>query len=87
MGTPTFHPGLSTPTADSDPVYRPNHYARYAIEPIHFIMMNELPFWMGNVIKYVVRADAKNGIEDLKKARRYLDMQIKRIEGDPDWSK
>lgn len=70
----------------NDPVIRPNHYARFVIEPIYFIMKNNLPFWAGNVIKYVCRHDAKNGLEDLKKARRYLDMQIKKMEGDPDFA-
>jgi hypothetical protein len=70
-----------------DAVMLPEHYARFKIEPIRFMMENDLPFWMGNVIKYVVRYDAKNGIEDLKKARRYLDMQIAKMEGDPDFWK
>lgn len=70
----------------SDPVERPHHYTRFAIEPIYFIMENELPFAIGNVIKYVCRHDAKNGIEDLKKARRYLDMLIKQKEGDEDFA-
>lgn len=63
-------------------VVRPNHYARFKIEPIYFIIENGLSFDQGNIIKYVCRYDAKNGVEDLKKARRYLDMMIRRIEGD-----
>lgn len=70
----------------SDAVVRPNHYTRFAIEPITFIMENNLPFWLGNIIKYVMRWDAKDGIQDLKKARRYLDMRIKQLEGDPHWA-
>lgn len=66
---------------------RPHHYARFKIEPVEFIMVNGLPFAIGNVIKYVCRWDAKDGIQDLKKARRYLDMEIKRLEGDPDFAK
>lgn len=65
-----------------DPVHRPHHYARFEIEPVEFIMKNGLPFAIGNVIKYCCRWDAKDGIQDLKKARRYLDMEIKRLEGD-----
>lgn len=74
------HPGEG-----HDPVARPNHYRRFKIEPVRFIMENELPFWMGNVIKYILRHDAKNGLEDLKKARRYLDMEIARMEGNEDF--
>lgn len=69
-----------------DAVHRPSHYARFKIEPIYFIMENDLPFWAGNVIKYTCRYDAKDGIQDLKKARRYLDMQIKKMEGDKGYS-
>lgn len=74
------------PPQSTDAVNRPSHYARFKIEPIHFIMENNLEFWQGNVIKYTLRWDGKDGLQDLKKARRYLDMQIKKMEGDPKWS-
>lgn len=63
-----------------DNVVQPNHYARYPIEPITFINANNLPFNIGNVIKYVLRYDAKNGLEDLRKAKRYIDIQIECLE-------
>lgn len=69
-----------------DAVHLPPHYLRFKIEPVKFIVENGLSFWQGNVIKYVCRADAKNGLEDLQKARRYLDMEIKRQEGDLNWN-
>ncbi len=74
------------PPQSTDAVNRPSHYARFKIEPIHFIMENNLEFWQGNVIKYTLRWDGKDGLLDLKKARRYLDMQIKKMEGDQKWS-
>lgn len=58
----------------------PHHYTRFAIQPITFISENRLGFLAGNVIKYVCRHDAKNGLEDLMKARRYLDELITRTE-------
>lgn len=58
----------------------PRHYTRFAIQPITFISENRLDFLAGNVIKYVCRHDAKNGLEDLHKARRYLDELITRTE-------
>lgn len=70
----------------SSAVYRPNHYARYAIEPITFIHENKLPFMVGNVVKYVMRYDAKDGLQDLQKAKRYLEMLIASEEGRKDWS-
>lgn len=62
-------------------VTAPNHYARWKMQPIEFIAANDLPFWIANIIKYICRYDAKNGIEDLRKARHYLDMKIKQLEG------
>ena len=68
------HTSLVVNAMTPDAVRRPNHYARYAIEPITFIMANNLPFCVGNVVKYVLRYDAKNGREDLMKAKRYIEM-------------
>lgn len=70
-----------------DAVTLPEHYARFAIEPIRFICENDLNFFQGNIVKYILRHDAKNGLEDLKKAQRYLTMFIRFIEQDPDWWK
>ena len=52
----------------------PDYYARYDIEPISFIMRNQIPFAEGSVIKYVLRHDMKGGVEDIDKAIRYLEM-------------
>ena len=43
-----------------------------------FIIKNEFDFCEGNVIKYISRYKRKNGIEDLKKARQYIDFLIKK---------
>ena len=52
----------------------PDYYARYDIEPISFIMRNNIPYAEGNVIKYTLRHDMKGGVEDIDKAIRYLEM-------------
>ena len=52
----------------------PDYYARYDIEPISFIMRNNIPYAEGNVIKYTLRHDMKGGKEDIDKAIRYLEM-------------
>lgn len=54
----------------------PEYYSRWKIQPIDFITQNELDFLRGNIIKYLMRYDVKNGVEDLKKARVYLDKLI-----------
>ncbi len=70
-----------------DAIVLPEHYARFPIEPIRFIVENNLNFMQGNIVKYVLRWDAKNGLEDLRKAQRYLTMLMKFVAKDPDWWK
>ena len=60
------------------------HYSNLAIEPIDFITANNLGFCEGNVIKYISRWKAKNGVEDLKKARWYIDFLIESLENETD---
>lgn len=64
-----------------DSVNHPPHYSRWKMEPVEFIAINNLPWWLANVIKYTMRYDAKDGLQDLYKARSYLDMQIGNLEG------
>lgn len=53
-----------------------DHYKRRAIEPWDYVVANGLGFLEGNAIKYLTRFRLKNGLEDLKKARHYLDKLI-----------
>ena len=52
------------------------HYQSLGIQPIEYIIANKLDFMEGNVVKYVPRWRRKNGLEDLKKAKSYLDRMI-----------
>lgn len=54
----------------------PNHYSRWKIEPIEFIRANELDALRANIIKYIMRFDAKEGLKDLRKAQKYLEWLI-----------
>ena len=54
-----------------------DHYKIYKIQPTEFIHTNNIPFIEGNIIKYIVRHRDKNGVEDLKKAKHYIDLLIK----------
>lgn len=56
------------------------HYKDLVIQPVHYIHANNLNFIEGSVVKYVTRWRAKNGVEDLRKARHFLDMLIE-LEG------
>ena len=62
-------------------VNHPKHYNTGKYEAIDVIEDWKLGFHLGNVVKYVARAEHKNDtLEDLKKARWYLDRYIKFIE-------
>lgn len=57
------------------PLVGDNHYD-LPIQPWDYIAANQLGFFEGNVVKYVTRWKRKNGVEDLRKARHYLDKLI-----------
>ena len=60
-----------------DTVRHPSHYTMGGIETWDFIQAKRLGYNLGNVVKYVSRADYKGqDIKDLKKARQYLDREI-----------
>jgi hypothetical protein len=82
---------LAIASASDDIVNRPSHYAKWKIEPITFVMENDLPFWKGNIIKYAVRAGSKlydgmdavqSEITDLEKVRRYAEMRVNQLKGE-----
>ncbi|MEK9741747.1 MAG: DUF3310 domain-containing protein [Pelagibacteraceae bacterium] len=56
-----------------------DHYSKHTIQPYTFITVNNLSFFQGNVIKYVVRYKDKNGIEDLKKIIHYCELEIEQL--------
>jgi hypothetical protein len=57
-----------------------SHYKNLKIQPIEFIYANKIPFIEANVIKYICRWKKKNGLEDLKKVKHYVDLLIE-LEG------
>lgn len=58
------------------------HYKDLKIQPVEYIHANSIGFLEGSVIKYVTRWKHKNGVEDLKKARHFLDLLIQLEEQD-----
>ena len=53
----------------------PDHY-RTDIQPIEYIVANNMGFCEGNVVKYISRWEMKGGVEDLEKAKHYIEMLI-----------
>lgn len=79
------HPSIN------DSVSHPSHYTYGKIECIDFIFDKDLNFALGNAIKYIVRAGHKSSegmsdddkaIQDLEKAKQYIDFQIAHIKGE-----
>jgi hypothetical protein len=51
-----------------------SHYRQFPIQPIEFIVKNNLPFIEGNIIKYICRWQDKGGVEDLDKVIHYVEL-------------
>lgn len=65
----------------NDAIDHPSHYTYSGIEPINVIESWQLGFHLGCVLKYICRAGRKGRkVDDLKKARWYLDREIGRLE-------
>ena len=76
---------------EEDIINTPDHYARWPLEPVTFIMRNGFEFWRGNIVKYASRAGYKrypgkgyheSEILDLEKVKRYCDMRINQLNGE-----
>ena len=55
-----------------------SHYKDMKIQPSEFINKNEMQFAEGNAIKYICRHGSKGRLQDLEKAKHYIDMIIER---------
>jgi len=82
--------GVSTVRIDApsdpraDPVNHPAHYTTHPSKVECIQITEHMGFCLGNAIKYIWRADLKaDAIEDLKKARWYLDREIAKREAKP----
>ncbi|MDH4577126.1 DUF3310 domain-containing protein [Listeria innocua] len=77
--------GVSMKNENNDKVNNPAHYNTGGIETLDYIKAKtkDYPSYAaGNILKYVSRYEHKNGIEDLKKARFYLNDLIEWMESD-----
>ena len=53
-----------------------SHYKNYKIQPVEFIIKNNIGFVEGNIIKYILRFKEKGGVQDLLKAKHYIELLI-----------
>jgi len=54
-------------------IKHPHHYTQGGIQPLDFIVSNNMKFREGNIVKYVTRHEYKDGLKDCLKARQYID--------------
>lgn len=57
-----------------------DHYTKLGMQPIEYILANNLEFVEGCVVKYITRWRDKGGVEDLKKVQHYVQYLIDREE-------
>ena len=74
-------PPPNTFAMEQDVVNHPNHYTMGKIEVIDFITDQSMDYLEGKIVKYISRYKYKNGLEDLKKARWYINKLIEQHEG------
>lgn len=53
-----------------------DHYKKLKIQPVEYIHANSIPFMEGSAIKYLTRWRDKGGIQDLEKAKHFIEMLI-----------
>lgn len=69
--------GYAQPSKN-DPVNKPKHYTEHP-SGVECIQITEhMNFLLGNAMKYIWRADLKNGVEDLQKAVWYINREIEK---------
>jgi len=68
-------------TKPSDKQIGGNHYKDCAIQPVDYIVKNNLDFLEGNVVKYITRHKTKNGIEDIRKVIHYAELILEKKYG------
>lgn len=77
MGRIRMQASFSREGGTVDNVNHPSHYKVGGMETIDFIEAKKLNYNLGNVVKYIARAEHKGSYaEDLQKARWYLDREI-----------
>lgn len=79
------HFGLVPPSNPTEENHTPSYYPNDTYEPLNVIDAWGLCFRLGNTLKYIARAGkkTKDPLQDLVKARHYLDLKIKQLTKEP----
>lgn len=57
-----------------------DHYKSLKIQPIEYILDNDLGWCEGNIVKYITRWKQKNGVDDIRKVIHYAELLIDKTE-------
>jgi hypothetical protein len=62
-----------------------DHYKKHTIQTWDYIASNNLGYFEGNIVKYVSRWKDKGGVEDLRKAKHYIEklIELNTVESEP----
>lgn len=71
-----------TPVSALDIQEGGQHYKQFVIQPVEFAFKNNMPFLDANAFKYICRHRFKNGMQDIRKARHYLELIAEMEYGD-----
>lgn len=71
-----------TPSSALDVQVGGDHYKKWKIQPIEFAHANNMPFLDANAFKYICRHADKNGVQDLRKAKHYLELIAEMVYGE-----
>ncbi len=63
-------------TVEHHPVAAPSYYTKGGVDSWDFIAVKNLDFFEGNIVKYILRWRDKGGVQDLEKAKAYLEKLI-----------
>lgn len=74
------HPHTPDPTIIHDAVHSPKHYCGKGMEVIDVIDAFDLDLYQGSIVQYVIRYKKKNGVEDIRKAKWYLERLLAKLE-------
>jgi len=53
-----------------------SHYKEFTIQPVEFCYVNNIPYLEATAIKYLCRWRLKGGVQDLEKAKHFIDLLI-----------
>lgn len=70
------HCNANSGVKEKQELEKDKHYHKCKIEPIEYILANNLGFCEGNVVKYITRYKDKGGVDDLRKIKIYVDYII-----------